>query len=119
MKKSSKQDRQGVRTPADLERKYNLSNVSGGVSSAQIAELNAQFTQKIAALLGAIQNLKDGKANTSGWEPDKYIGTDTDGNLIEKDPPSAEGGYELTDEDVAMIVDAVLDALPNGDEVSY
>ena len=31
----------------------------------------------------------------------------------------SEGGYVLTDEDKAEIVDLVLEELPNGDEVSY
>lgn len=31
----------------------------------------------------------------------------------------SEGGYVLTDEDKEEIVNLVLDALPNGDEVSY
>ena len=38
---------------------------------------------------------------------------------IDSGKPSRGEEYELTNEDKNLIVDAVLDALPNGDEVSY
>lgn len=38
---------------------------------------------------------------------------------IDSGKPSRGEEYELTNEDKYLIVDAVLDALPNGDEVSY
>lgn len=34
----------------------------------------------------------DDKANKAGWTPDKYIGTDAEGNLVEKDAPEGGGG---------------------------
>lgn len=43
----SKQDRQGVRTPADLERKYDLDAASEAASSEQLSQLNQQVSQFI------------------------------------------------------------------------
>lgn len=36
------------------------------------------------------------KANKVGWTPDKYIGTDAGGNLVEKDPPAGGGSGIVT-----------------------
>lgn len=43
----SKQDRQGVRTPADLERKYDLDAANNAASSEQLSQLNQQMSQFI------------------------------------------------------------------------
>lgn len=147
--KTQKQDSQGVRTPADIERKYDLALLgkgggSGG-SDADVSKLREELTQ-----LQVLVNLSINKLNgiTSGWNPNVYLGSDKDGNLVEKPNPTieaertesgvtltitdAEGtktaelydgakgdSYELTEEDMTTIIDAVLDAYPNGDEVSY
>jgi hypothetical protein len=90
MKKLSKQDRQGVRTPADLELKYNLSAVggSGGASATDFQNLKQELDTTTARLSGEIGRLEDNKANQSGWTPDKFLGTDERGNIVEKDAPS-------------------------------
>lgn len=36
------------------------------------------------------------KADKAGWTPDKYIGTDAEGNLIEKDAPAGGGSGTVT-----------------------
>lgn len=60
----SKQDRQGVRTPADVERKYNLGQLakSEGLSSKereQINQLNQSFSQFVASTNAKIKELED------------------------------------------------------------
>lgn len=46
----------------------------------------------------------------SGWTPNKYLGTDADGNVVVKDAPS--GGGAITDEQVQQAVNAYLDENP-------
>lgn len=59
----SKQDRQGVRTPADIERKYDLGQLKnigqGGASSEEISRLNQTLSQYMATTNGQIKNLQD------------------------------------------------------------
>lgn len=43
-----------------------------------------------------IRLLSEEKANKSGWTPDKYIGTDNGGNLIERDTPVGGGSGTVT-----------------------
>ncbi len=152
----SKQDRQGVRTPADIERKYDLARLNqvgqggGALSDEQLNTFRQEVHQYMATTNGRIE----GKASASGWTPAMYLGTDESGKMVEKTVPTidvskkdgittltilddkgvetveiADGGkgekgdkgdpYKLTEEDLSTIIDAVLDALPNGDEVSY
>lgn len=59
----SKQDRQGVRTPADIERKYDLGQLKnigqGGASSEEVSRLNQTLSQYMATTNGQIKNLQD------------------------------------------------------------
>ena len=65
----SRQDRQGVRTPADLERKYDLASIVGLKKAAQNSELglnrtNTTLENFMEAALGSMENLQsqiDGK----------------------------------------------------------
>ena len=53
----SKQDRQGVRTPADIERKYNLGALSkGGGDSGQLSQINQALSQFMADTNAKIVN---------------------------------------------------------------
>lgn len=45
----------------------------------------------------------------SGWEPNKYLGTDMDGKVIAKDPP---GGGVVSEEQIAEAVEEYLNANP-------
>lgn len=60
----SKQDRQGVRTASDLERKYDFSMISGdgvkGFNSTkeQVAQLTQSFSQYVADTNGRIESLE-------------------------------------------------------------
>ena len=60
-------------TPLDAE---HLNHMEQGIS---------QLSEKIAD-----------KANKVGWTPDKYIGTDAVGNLVEKDAPAGGGSGTVT-----------------------
>ena len=42
----------------------------------------------------SIMQVIQGKADKSGWTPNKYLGTDAEGNMVEKDAPS--GGVSIT-----------------------
>lgn len=54
----SKQDRQGVRTPADIERKYNLGALSKSTgSSEQLSQINQMIAQFMAATNAKITEL--------------------------------------------------------------
>lgn len=57
----SKQDRQGVRTPQDLERKYNLGSLGGGSGeeSAQTRKLSQLLSQFMADTNNKIRELED------------------------------------------------------------
>lgn len=43
-----------------------------------------------------VDQLSKAKADKAGWSPDKYIGTDAEGNLVEKDAPSGGAGGTAT-----------------------
>lgn len=58
--------------------------VQGGITEEQEQQLK-QNTQDIT-------DLKDVKVNKGGWAPNKYLGTDSGGNIIEKDAPTDSGG---------------------------
>ena len=70
----SKQDRQGVRTPADVERKYNLGQLkTGGLSlkeREQLNQLHQTLSQYMASTNATINELKENCANietTQTW----------------------------------------------------
>ena len=46
----------------------------------------------------ALSNEIASKAEKAGWTPDKYIGTDAEGNLVEKDAPAGSGSGTGTSE---------------------
>lgn len=54
--------------------------VTGGMTEEQEQQLN-QNTSDIA-------DLKSAKVDKAGWNPNKYIGTDAFGNIVEKDAPN-------------------------------
>ena len=56
----SKQDRQGVRTPADIERKYNLGDLENQAKqgSEKLNQLTQAFSQFIASVNGKIAELQ-------------------------------------------------------------
>ena len=60
------------------------------------AQISAYLTaENIAAALGYTPaNSADlaAKANLSGWEGNKYLGTDAAGNMVTRDAPAGEGG---------------------------
>lgn len=67
----SKQDRQGVRTPADVERKYNLGRLASAQGSSAKAELQIQqlsqtLAQFMATTKGTLEELKNVES-TQTW----------------------------------------------------
>ena len=82
----SKQDRQGVRTPADVERKYNLGQlaVARGDSQKQelaLSQLTRTVNQYMASNNGNIENLNEGISNLND-DIDK-MNEDVNGSLEE------------------------------------
>ena len=61
--------------------------VTGGMTEEQKQQLK-QNTQDITDLKSAINE----KVNKSGWTPGKYLGTDSDGNIVVKNVPDGSGG---------------------------
>ena len=47
----------------------------------------------------SILQVVQGKANKGGWTPNKYLGTDAEGNMVEKDAPS--GGSITVDSELS------------------
>lgn len=92
----SKQDRQGVRTPADIERKYDLARLNqvgqggGSMSDEQLSTFRQEVQQYMAITNGRIE----GKANEGGWTPYVYLGTDENGNMVEKTVPTIDVSKE-------------------------
>ncbi len=77
--------------------------VSGGGSAEVTAEsiknalgYTPADEDEVSELSKAITN----KANKAGWTPDKYIGTDAKGNLVEKDAPAGGGSETVTTEKI-------------------
>ena len=54
------------------------------------------------------------KADKSGWTPNKYLGTDAEGNMVEKDAPSGGGSItvdsELSEESTNPVQNKVITA---------
>lgn len=46
----------------------------------------------------SIMQVIQGKADKSGWTPNKYLGTDAEGNMVEKDAPSGGGSITVDSE---------------------
>ena len=69
--------------------------VTPGASEEEAAQI-AQNKDDIA-------ELQDGKLDNSGWAANKYLGTDADGNVVEKEAPSGDGA--VTDEQIAQAVE--------------
>lgn len=85
----SKQDRQGVRTPADIERKYNLGSLGEqtGQQSEQLNKLNQTLNQFMATTNAEIERLSKNVAFPVGAI---YVSTD------ETNPSEIfEGEWEL------------------------
>lgn len=56
-------------------------------------------------------------ATKSGWTANKYIGTDENGNLVEKDAPAGGGGDGVSIDDTLTISGAAADAKATGDQI--
>lgn len=59
------------------------------------------------------KNAIESKISKTGWSANKFLGTDENGNIIEKDVDY------FTDADKQELVNDVLNALPEAEEVSY
>lgn len=70
---------------------YLEENPVSGMTAEQEQQLN-QNTTDVADLKIALEQ----KINKSGWTPDKYLGTDSDGNVIVKNAPDDSGGSTET-----------------------
>lgn len=102
-----------------------IKRADGGiVTDADIATLNEGFKVEVDGVGSAdeveMTSLRFGsgskylprdntKVSKSGWNADKYLGTDANGNVVEKDAPS---GGEVTDEQVSTAVSAWLGEHP-------
>lgn len=92
----SKQDRQGVRTPADLERKYELGQISAqkdtsSKQSNQIAQMSqtlSQFMANVNAEIAALNKSMEKVRNNSHPVGSVYISFDSS-------EPSLDGEWEL------------------------
>ena len=103
----SKQDRQGVRNAQDLEQKYKLGAIATTEKKAsqqreslsRVEQALSQFITTMTSNFNGLQekvtknesdiasNQKklDDKANNSGWETNKFLGTDKEGKVVAKD----------------------------------
>lgn len=62
----------------------------------------------------SIMQVIQGKANKGGWTPNMYLGTDEEGNMVEKDAPSGGGSItvdsELSEESTNPVQNKVITA---------
>lgn len=107
----SKQDRQGVRTARDLEQKYKFGTIekaernvsqqreslsrfeqsfsqSTANTNNKLNDLQQNMTNNentIANTKTQVDGLEKNKLSNSGWSKNKFLGTDEEGNVVEKD----------------------------------
>lgn len=103
----SKQDRQGIRKAQDLEQKYRLGAIKKTEESAsqlerEVYKFNSGMESKynslqdrvsknesnIASTKQQADNLEKSKVNNSGWETNKFLGTDSEGKVVTKESTS-------------------------------
>ncbi|MDY3993550.1 MAG: hypothetical protein SOY66_08430 [Evtepia sp.] len=58
------------------------------VTNVANKSLSAAQGVALKALIDSLSEEIDAKIDKTGWTPDKYIGTDEEGNLVEKDAPN-------------------------------
>ena len=83
-----------------LARLENVEKNGGGGSGGgvQVDETlsKAGYAADAAAVGEKLNQQSEAKANKAGWTPDKYIGTNENGTLIEKDAPTGGGSGTVT-----------------------
>lgn len=75
---------------------YHISSDTGigVVKNTMIASCsgsNAVLPSKMESLINLINDLASKKVNLSGWDPNMLLGTDEEGNVVEKDSASISG----------------------------
>lgn len=102
-----KQDRTGARTAHDLEQKYKLGAINTVEKSASqqrenLSRVEQAVAQFISSMTSKFNSLQEGvsknesdiastnkalenKANKSGWKTNKFLGTNEEGEIVEKD----------------------------------
>lgn len=65
--------------------------------ATEIPEVDATLTRSGAAadakaVGDVVSSLSEEKVENAGWSADKYLGTDSDGKVVEKDAPDGGGG---------------------------
>lgn len=81
----------GTVDPEQIEQAVNSyleKNPVSGMTAEQEQQLN-QNTQDVSDLKSDINK----KINKTGWNPDKFIGTDSSGNIVEKEEPAGGNEY--------------------------
>lgn len=76
--------------------------------------LEVQANPGLVAVSDDYYNIRGALAD-SGWTPNKYLGTDANGNVVTKDAPSGSGGSgdgTVTDEQIAEAVAAYMEENP-------
>lgn len=66
-----------------------------------------------------LNDAKNGKVDKSGWRPNKYLGTDSNGAVVEKNAPEGTGGSGEPGEDGGYYTPAVTQPDANTMRVSY
>lgn len=107
-----------VLTDEDKEEIAGMIEVPGG-SGANIDDTtpSATTTYSSEKIEAELSELNEAKVNKAGWTADKYLGTDADGRVVEKDAPTGGvyvGTEEPTDENVTVWIDP--DGEPSTDE---
>lgn len=65
-----------------------------------VQELEVKVDLSGYAKQAEVDSLSEAKVDKAGWTPDKYIGTDAEGNLIEKESPGGGATTEQVEEAV-------------------
>ena len=109
---------EGSVDPAQIEQAVNgylEENPMSGMTAEQEQQLN-QNTTDVADLKSAINE----KIDKTGWNPDKFIGTDSSGNIVEKEEPTGESEYfeeafsgTSTANGISLDISGLLEAYPS------
>ena len=87
--------------------------VNGYLEENPVSGMTAEQEQRLNQNTQDVADLKSAKVDKTGWGADKYIGTDSSGNIVEKDPVSVGGLGVEYDVDEEMLIFGGTSSIPS------